>query len=198
MPQLPPIIHKGELVHLWQITESLDELANIFSDKIPEYIFEYNNKNHRKQLISKHIVLQKLQIDKLIFKNKNGKPLLPNTQYISISHATEFVGIGLSEKPIGIDIETFTPKLQKISKKFIHQNELVFLQENKDFRLLQIWTAKESIYKMFDLPGLSFKNDIKITQLNNQSAKAMLKNEKEISLFFNKLNDDTIICIASI
>jgi len=198
MPQLSPMLLKGNQIQLWHITESFDELANIFSKKIPEYIYNYKNENHRKQLLAKHIILQKLQIDNLIYKNKNNKPLLHNKKFISISHAQKFVGVGINDTPIGIDIETFTPKLHRISTRFIHPSETHYLQKNEDFRLLQIWTAKESIYKMFDLPGLSFKNDIKITQLDNQSGMAILHNKQKINLFFNKLIKDTIICTANI
>lgn len=83
-------------------------------------------------------------------------PTLP----ISISHgaATALLAVGRREgMSIGVDIESTrrTDQLTRVSRRFASQEEQRYLS------LLEIWTAKEAVYKAMGLPGLSL-TDIKI------------------------------------
>lgn len=101
--------------------------------------------------------------DKELFYNTNGKPFLADGTHISISHSHNFTGIILSEsKEVGIDIERHREKILRIAHKFTPQHEYRTIA-NADaliLKLTRVWCAKESLYKIYAQPGLSFLNHI--------------------------------------
>ena len=78
--------------------------------------------------------------------------------HISISHATNYVSVALSHQPTALDIEIASLRVEKIANRFVHTNEWTYLstsQRLKHFTL--IWSAKETLYKHFDIQGILFK-----------------------------------------
>ena len=94
-----------------------------------------------------------------LFYDDNGKPHLKDGNYISITHSYTFSAVVVSSKPVGIDIEKQREKITKIASKFI-DFEACFLRENsEDYiqKLTLVWCIKESLYKLYAKPGMSFK-----------------------------------------
>ncbi len=198
MPQIKHITFSEATIYLWHITESLDDLLQIFNDKMPEYLSKYKSELHRKQLLARHILQKRLDLDSILFKNKQGKPFLNNGEYISISHADNYVGVAISKNDIGIDIEKTSDKLTRIISKFLNKNERNLPNQLDNKQLLHIWTAKESIYKLMGIPGLRFREDIEITSLNKKQGEAVVKNDTKINLFFEDLSNEVLICQATL
>jgi phosphopantetheinyl transferase len=196
MPQINHIQFNDTTIYLWQITETEAELLKILDEDMPEYIKKYKSELHRKQLLARSILQKRLDLNDVLYKNEQGKPFLKNGKFISISHAGHYVGIAISKQAIGIDIEKFSDKLTRVISKFLNKNEKKITNQLDKQQLLQIWTAKESIYKLTGIPGLRFREDIEITELNQEFGKAVVQNDTNISLFFEALSNDVLICMA--
>ena len=73
---------------------------------------------------------------------------------------------------LGIDIEKQRPIITNIAKKFVDY-EFEYLKEdcqNYVNKLTTIWCAKESLYKLFATPGLSFKKHIMVIPFTIEEA----------------------------
>jgi len=112
------------------------------------------------------------------------KPYLPGEQYhFSISHCGDYAAaIVSSTHRVGIDIEMPSPKVERISHKFIHQDEKQWLDgflaepqaSNVELQTI-LWSAKEAMFKWYSLGGVDFKEQM---QLSN---------------FIQKENDDFLL-----
>lgn len=92
-----------------------------------------------------------------------GKPIL-DTGYISISHSHQHVALAFSSfKPVGMDLEQESNKVQIVKSKYLHETELFSSIPD----LTKIWTIKEAIYKLYDSDLLFFKEHIIITSLQS-------------------------------
>ncbi len=198
MPEIKLSHQAPSKLLLWQLTESKEELCRILPENLLAKVNQYRSPVHQKQFLAKQILLQRHHLtDKLMYLD-SGKPVLTDQTYISISHSNDYVVVALSKQALGIDIEIPNPKLESIARRFVRPDDI--LPENL-FRLEQwqwVWTAKESIYKLAGIPGLSFKNDIKITDLdiNTYKGKALLNGSHNIDLYFQRINKTVLLCQA--
>ena len=97
--------------------------------------------------------------------NTNGKPYLTNNpHYISYTHSNFYsAAIASRSFEVGIDIEYLKHK-RNLRTRFLFMNdrELAFFDATPEFELfLLIWSAKETIYKLYG-QGVAFKNNILI------------------------------------
>lgn len=196
MPQIY-IEHTGRTaLYLWHISESIEQLKSLLPVEKTMEVEKIASVSHQKQFLAKQILLHRYKLADKIHYLENGKPACRDGQYVSISHSGEYVAVAVSNEPVGIDVEGKNPKLERISRRFIHPDDV--LPEIPDtLRQLQfLWTAKESIYKLAGISGLSFKQDIRLISFNMEhlTATALLKNKNVIDLFFYELKPDYLIC----
>lgn len=94
------------------------------------------------------------------------KPFLPNEQYhFSISHCGVFAAaIASSTHRVGIDIEIPAEKVSRVSHKFMHQEEILFLanMHNQPYPETILWSAKEAVFKWYGLGEVNFKEHIRM------------------------------------
>ena len=135
------------------------------------------------------------------------KPYLPNEQYhFSISHCADYAAaIVSSTHRVGVDIETPSEKVERISRKFVHENDWKNLPTDHspqsivrnnmpsiDRRLLTVlWSAKEALFKWYSLGGIDFKEHM---QLNNPVQK---QNDSLILPFVFKKNEWIELIVVS-
>ena len=92
-----------------------------------------------------------------ITHDENGKPVIQDYN-ISISHSKGYLAILLSKAlRVGIDIEYWSERIQKIAKRFLHKDENYTTTED----LLITWCAKEAVYKLFSEEHLGYQ-DMKV------------------------------------
>jgi phosphopantetheinyl transferase len=97
--------------------------------------------------------------------DSKGKPNINLKEtFISISHSSKSVFIGVSDVPIGIDIEEIHPRILNVQSKFVHSEEAKMYSIRSIENLIVLWTVKESAYKLCGLPGLDFKNEIRVIE----------------------------------
>lgn len=135
--------------------------------------------------------------------NANGKPFVEHeSSYISISHSKGYLGLALADFPIGIDIELLERNALKVINKFATEHEINLYTTAPNDWAIEMWCVKESVYKLADTPGLSFKNQIIIQSrsVNNDlievSGTILLANETRI---FNALlhkNESILVAVA--
>lgn len=92
----------------------------------------------------------------------NRKPSLsnlPNT-FISISHSKHFCALGVSKHELGIDIEEISPRIERISSRFINELENQFIGNQSLRDLTKLWTMKEAMFKLNNRTGIQFKTEL--------------------------------------
>ncbi|WP_298238653.1 4'-phosphopantetheinyl transferase superfamily protein [uncultured Algibacter sp.] len=162
-------------VKIWKITEPFDVLLSELELK-PESldrVLGMKSELHRRGFLSIRYLLRAFGYqDSDLFYDENGKPHLKNGKHISITHSFNFSSVIISDKPVGIDIEKQRNKITVIAHKFIDY-EFNYLDENApDYikKLTTIWCVKESLYKLFATPGLSFKEHCLVIPFSDNSA----------------------------
>ncbi|GAA4804174.1 4'-phosphopantetheinyl transferase family protein [Litoribaculum gwangyangense] len=149
-------------VKIWKILESFEDLMNNTQLKPEslERVFGMKSELHQRGFLSvRHLLTEFGYQDSDLFYDEHGKPHLKDGKQISITHSFHFSAVIVSENVVGIDIEKQRNKITIIAHKFIDY-EFDYLKENdSDYikKLTAIWCIKESLYKLFATPGLSFK-----------------------------------------
>jgi 4'-phosphopantetheinyl transferase len=95
-------------------------------------------------------------------KDDCGKPYLKDSTYhISISHSRDLAAVIGSPLSVGIDIQAFVPKIERLAPKFVRQDEEDFLQPSTRLEQLHvIWGAKEVLYTAFGRRKLDFREHL--------------------------------------
>ena len=94
-----------------------------------------------------------------------GKPVLKDGSYkISFSHCQNCVAVMVHPAmEVGIDVESPSSKLEKISTRFLGKEELAEYEKDKSFDFLRIaWSAKEAIYKIIGETAYNFAEQLQI------------------------------------
>ena len=146
-------INKPNLVKIitWEVNESNEELLEYLQ------LNEYRQKKYAnlrpkqaKEYLGLRACLKELGVDYDVNYDGKGKPYLPTDAQISITHSYGKVAVGISEFPIGIDIELSRPhKISNIKNKFVRLDEQEWLPKKDENEYLHIiWGIKEGLYKL--------------------------------------------------
>ena len=152
--------------YIWKITESETDLRRgiELTDNCELRVNSMKSELHRRGFISiRHLMQIEGYEDKDLYYDKAGKPHLNDGTSISISHSFQFTGIILSKsRDVGIDIEMQREKIRRIAHKFTTFNTGTESDPSPDSvrNLTLLWGAKESLYKIAAIPGLSFREHI--------------------------------------
>lgn len=150
------------IVKIWKITESFNDLMQTVNlkPKSLERVLNMKSELHQRGFLSVRCLLKAFGYEDVdLSYDENGKPYLKDGKHISITHSFQFSAVIISDTIIGIDIEKQRDKIVVIANKFIDY-EFNYLNKNaSDYinKLTIIWCIKESLYKLFSTPGLSFK-----------------------------------------
>ena len=90
----------------------------------------------------------------------------------SLSHCIGYVAAIISKKSrVGIDIEKIHPRVQKIADRFLNNSELSAINgSERTEKLITLWSAKESLYKLYGRKKLDFRENLKIASFNFQNS----------------------------
>jgi len=148
-------------VKIWKITESYTDLLEAITLK-PENmqrVLVMKSELHQRGFLSvRHLLALFGYTDEDLIYDQNGKPHLKDGKHISITHSFTFSGVVVSDTVVGIDIEKQRPKIGVIAHKFMDYEFQYLDAEDKEYinKLTIVWCIKESLYKLFATPGLSF------------------------------------------
>lgn len=193
---------------VWKITESYEELFNevTLNDSNRIRLGGMKSELHQRGFLSVRKLLQEAgYTDFDLYYDEFGKPHLKDGKHISITHSHQFSAIILSDQTVGIDIELQREKIIKIADKFC-DSEFQFLspgfvtEKTQEYirKLTIIWGAKESIFKIRNEKGISFKDHIKVNAfyLENKQAIAQLHFDnliKDFIIHFEEIENFTLV-----
>lgn len=176
MPLYKTISSNSETtVKIWKITESYEDLMGKVNLKpvSKERVLGMKSELHQRGFLSvRHLLHEFGYSDADLYYDDNGKPHLKDGKHISITHSFNFSSVIVSDKLVGIDIEKQRNKITVIAHKFI-DFEFAYLDKSaSDYikKLTTIWCVKESLYKLFATPGLSFKDHCMVIPFSDDSA----------------------------
>ncbi len=120
--------------------------------------------------------------------------------HISISHSRDIVTIGYHPThAVGVDVEYISQKIRLIMDKFISADDKQMLPDLSDQTITLVWSVKEAVYKMENIPGISFKENIHVKILPDAAATVDVIKENEIHSyeFHYEIRDQFVITCCS-
>ena len=166
-----PSVHPDVALGMWHVEE--DE--KYFLDRLSIYeneqriLDKISHPQKRLEWMSSRLCLKELLKITHVVESLNettGKPYLSDHSFhISYSHSNMYSGAIASEVfPVSIDLEDLSKKRNpKTRFLFMHPSELEHYEEAGDSRLFfLIWSAKETLYKMYAKKGIAFKHNLLI------------------------------------
>lgn len=155
-------------IYIWKVTESEKELSEgiQLTPHCQNRMEGMKSELHRRAFLSiRHLMAEAGYVDHDLYYDEVGKPHLKDGQKISITHSNHFTGIIVSNKEeVGIDIEKQREKILRIAFKFtpIEEYRTIANTDALIQKLTIVWGAKESLYKIYAEPGLSFLHHIDV------------------------------------
>ncbi|MDR6968919.1 phosphopantetheinyl transferase [Flavobacterium arsenatis] len=204
MPLHETKIHEENTkIYIWKITETFEDLFDqvLLNDTNLIRLNNMKSELHQRGFLSVRMLLQSAGYsDNDLYYDEFGKPHLADGKHISITHSFGFSAIIISNQNTGIDIEMQREKITLIADKFI-DTEFDFLEkEAADYirKLTVIWGVKESIFKIQNEVGISFKDHISVFpfELEDKKTSALLtfaNLNKEFKIHFMEIEDFTLV-----
>ncbi|TDD96600.1 4'-phosphopantetheinyl transferase family protein [Flavobacterium cellulosilyticum] len=196
---------------VWKITESLEDLLSkvVLKETTQLRLNGMKSELHQRGFLSVRMLLQEAGFNDFdLHYDAFGKPYLnPNERHtepveVSITHSHNFSVIIISEDAAGIDIELQREKIMRIADKFVNEKELSRLRcfDTNDYirKLTVKWGVKESIFKIRNESGISFKNHIQVNtfELKDTKTTALLDFEntkQEFNVYFEEFENFTLV-----
>lgn len=162
--------HSGEnyLWGIWKMDETLEELLSILPhrEKYEESLKRFTASHRRLEWLAVRVLLYRLLgEERKICYYPSGKPFFEDhSGFISISHTRGYVAVILSkESEVGIDIEQYGHRVEKVAHKFMREDEKISSYLNEDvWGLLLHWSAKEVMFKCMNESEVDFRRHLKI------------------------------------
>ncbi|MHB8261913.1 MAG: 4'-phosphopantetheinyl transferase family protein [Bacteroidia bacterium] len=127
--------------------------------------FNLTDKRGIEKQAAQYVVRTILNNDTIeILYKESGKPYLPISVNISISHSYDWLAVlfSFNGTEIGVDIEKVRDKILNIKDKFLSLKELEALKDASLEKHIVYWCVKEAVYKAFGKVGLIFEEQIQI------------------------------------
>ena len=184
-------VSENTTLYIWKVEESESYLAKnvVLTAHCKRRMEGMKSQMHRRAFLSiRHLLALAGYEDKHLFYDQFGKPHLVDGNHISITHSHEFTGIIVSKThEVGIDIEKQREKILRIAHKFTPVEEYRTIANTSALiqKLTIVWGAKESLYKIYAQPGLSFFKHIDVNDFSMDSAQttAEINYKGAISLY---------------
>lgn len=164
-------------VYIWKVEESESELSQgiALTPHCQGRMDGMKSELHRRGFLSiRHLMAEAGYVDTDLFYDEGGKPHLRDGKKISITHSHNFTGIIVSDKKeVGIDIEMQREKILRIAFKFtpIEEYKTIANTDALIQKLTIVWGAKESLYKIYAEPGLSFLHHVDVKDFSFEDTK---------------------------
>lgn len=172
---------------LFQFANQKAELEKLKTITAPQKRLEY--------LTSLRLVKQQFGKNSVLSKNKYGAPFINGeAKYVSLSHSFPKVVLAISDYVCGVDVEEIKPKVLRIASKFLNPFEIE-QTENTSTKTTLFWSAKETIFKIYQKGAVDFKDHIHLKLLDDESIKAQFLKENgfEIILKYKVLEPYVLV-----
>lgn len=188
----------------WHLTETDEELLDYLKLN-PYRIMKYLTLNPKqaREYLGLRSCLKVLGLDFEVYYDRKGKPYLPASRQLSVTHSFDMVCIGLSQYFVGIDIEKRrVEKILNIKQKFIREDEAEWIPEENESEYLHIiWGLKEALYKLSGgkLWNFLFHYKVEAFELNQKTRIVckIIENEdiREYNGFYTMIEDYYLVWV---
>lgn len=170
-------INKDQSIAVWKITENEEFLFSKLNPHDQAFFEEAQiiNPFNRLQRIAARVLVKELcESNQIAYDGikrlSSGCPVLAlNNGFVSISHSGKFAAIHISwQLETGIDVQLCNHKIHKVAPRIFNQTEIE-LSRNDLLRLTLLWSAKECIYKMVNIPGITFMKELFIRDIDESN-----------------------------
>jgi 4'-phosphopantetheinyl transferase len=178
-----PVLFSKEEAHYQLVIWQIEEPESFFASALG---FNSDKKHPKRRLehLSGRYLLKVLHSDfpfeKMVI-GTGGKPELSDESlHFSISHSFPYAAAIISkDKSVGIDIQVFVDKIQRLSPKFLTPLEQKIVG-NTIPPITLAWAAKEALFKYYGLGAVDFKEDMPIQHIRwyEQHAKVHMQLQK--------------------
>jgi phosphopantetheinyl transferase len=181
-------VEPASQIYIWKISESYEELflGVALREGSLERLKGMKSESHQKGFLAVRKLLKEAgYTDYHLNYDDYGKPHLSDGKHISITHSFDFSCVIISDIDTGIDIELRRPLIMKIAERFTAEPFVFRCRANPDEfirKLTVVWGVKETIFKVRNEPGISFKDHIFSEPFELEDKKTTAK------LIFNGLN----------
>ena len=189
---------------VWEISESFEELLGkvVLKENTEVRLNKMKSEMHQRAFLSVRLLLKQAgYTDFELHYDEFGKPYFLDGKHVSITHSHHFSAIIISDETVGIDIEMQREKIIRIADKFVDY-EYHFLKPEKIQEYIQkltvIWGVKESIFKIRNEKGISFKDHIQVNpfEIDEKKTTAILEMEnlkQQFSVYFEEIENFTLV-----
>lgn len=208
MPFVKKIETENGIIGIWEISESAGSLISAFqfSENEKNEFKKFIGEKRQKEYLATRLLLQNILGQKTeVIYLESRRPLVKNPALnISISHSSDFVTVFISNELCGIDVENVHRNIDRVTKRFLHREELARIENSNQSQLLKIiyWCAKEAIFKCSCETGIQFDkqifiNPFEIGKTNFFSGKltGINRNVHYILRYFNLENNVVVYCV---
>ena len=156
---------------------NLDEALAQLSDQRREQALRFRHEAGRRTCAAAYLLLREGLLkeygitEKPVFEyGQHGKPVIVGHPEIhfNLSHCREAALCGLSDKPIGVDVEAVRPLHEGVMYYTMNDDEVaqILKADDPDLEFTRLWTMKEAVVK---LSGEGIRNDMKSILKNHPS-----------------------------
>lgn len=158
----------------------------LLSDQRREQALKFKHEQGRKTCAAAYLLLcEGLKkeygiTEKPVFEyGEHGKPVLvgfPNIHF-NISHCREAVICAISDRPVGVDIESLREYKESLVRYTMNDAEIdkITHSANPALAFIRYWTMKEAILK---LSGEGIRNDLKTVLTGHEPIKTVVNVER--------------------
>lgn len=184
MPLLKTIaLNDYTQLFVWKISETFDELFQsvALKDVSLARVDSMKSESHQRGFLAvRRLLMEAGYSDFDLYYDEFGKPHLGNGKHISISHSHDFSVIVLSDVNVGADLEILKEKTLKLATRYMDVSHLNNLSKSDELiKATVVWGIKESVFKIKNEIGISFKDNIFEDDFNLEDKKC------SVSLQFN-------------
>lgn len=163
MPNYAHHTFEGGGIAIWHITESADELyALLGTTRYDAQLLAKKNESRRAEWLAVRLLVKELFGPECeVAYHPTGRPYLKGcSAHISISHTKGFAAVAYhTTHPIGMDVEYISSRVERIAPRFTSADEAAYIDvcnehDRTAYHLIN-WSAKETLYKLFDSPSLA-------------------------------------------
>lgn len=191
---------------VWEMESDIDEnhWKGLLSDADAERFKHFKNPRKKLEFLNTRAALHQLTEGNIdLSYSDRGAPQLKGFRGVSISHNKEFAAVIVSrEHKVAIDLEAFRPQMLKLAQRYLSEQEVHSLSAyNKEELCLAYWSAKETLIKIEDDPGLDLRDSIRISPFAYRStgiSKGLIRKNgklKSYPLFF-KFEPSFCLCFS--
>lgn len=160
---------------IWHVTEAAEELEQKCVKHELTLPVAMHLESRRNQVMATSLLHRLLIPGTILSYETTGKPLVNNGQFVSITHCGDMLVMMRSDSACGVDIERIHPRVRKVRRKFLNDEELELTRDASDFTLTQYWTAKEAMFKVYGSDEVFMRSNIFVSHLSETESIAELK-----------------------